>query len=243
MKKTAGLAAATVAICLLFSPSARAVTVSLQQGSNGYTGTRDTALYQDFPNNSAGGFPNIFGGVTKGAALRRSMISFDLQSAIPAGSTITSATLRLYCDQGRAGASPCELRRMTRAWNEGDNQLVNQDEIGQGRAAQAGDSTWANVSHPATPWTVAGGEFAATASGTGVVNAIPGWTVITGAGMANDLQAWLTQPSANYGWMLLVDEAGAWNAKRFVSSEANSNRPRLDIEYTPPASVGEWMIY
>jgi hypothetical protein len=46
--------------------------------------------------------------------------------------------------------------------------------------------------------------------------------------MAADIQAWLDNPSSNFGWVLLGKEGAEATAKRFDSreNEAPENRPR-----------------
>src|ERR1700761_3206920 len=54
----------------------------------------DTTLFQNAPNNSAGGGPGIFVGTNGSVSPRRGLISFDL-SSIPEGAMITNVTLTL----------------------------------------------------------------------------------------------------------------------------------------------------
>jgi hypothetical protein len=60
------------------------------------------------------------------------------------------------------------------------------------------------------------------------------------AGMVADLQAWLTSPATNYGWIMICNEEGAPSAKRFDTREnpTAANRPSLTIRYSPPGSAG-----
>jgi hypothetical protein len=57
-------------------------------------------------------------GLTGGGALRRGAIKFDL-SGVPAGSTITSATLTLNMSRSRGGSQSVALHRALADWGEG----------------------------------------------------------------------------------------------------------------------------
>ncbi len=222
-----------------------AATVLLQQGVNGYVGTSDTTIFEELPENSAGGFPWVFAGMTQFSDPRRALLKFDLTGAVPPGSTITDVTLLLYMDRTRPGDVACELRRLTRSWNEGSNPLPPLVEGGTGAPAQNGDTTWNHVSYNTVQWAAAGGEFAATSSGTGIAGNTGTFLTLTGSGMATDVQNWLTDPSSNHGWILLAGETGAWNAKRFISSEStDTQKPQLQITYnSEPAAVVGWELF
>jgi spore coat protein A len=57
--------------------------------------------------------------------------------------------------------------------------------------------------------------------------------------MVGDVQQWLDQAETNFGWIVIGDESGTKNAKRFNSREnAGGGRPSLFIVYTPAESVG-----
>lgn len=221
----------------------QAATLVLQQGVNDYTGTADTSLYQDRPDNSAGGFPYIFSGVTRVGSPRRTLIRFDLPTTLTVGG-ITSVTLRMAVDQARAGTPTHSLHRMTRAWNEGNLPLTDFGTVGQGATAQPGDATWNSAADGITSWTAPGGDFSTSVSGSGIVEIAGTTAIFAGSGMVQDVKGWLTNPSSNFGWAILGDEAFVWNAKRFVSSEGTTvaQRPQLVITYTP-AAADDWQLF
>lgn len=220
-----------------------AATLVLQQGVNGYAGTADTSLFQDRPDNSAGGFPYVFSGVTRVGSPRRTLIKFDLPTTLTA-SGITSISLRLVVDQARAGTPTHTVRKLTRAWNEGNLQLTDIGTVGQGATAQPGDATWNSAADGVTSWTTPGGDFSASVSGSGVVDIAGTTAVFTGNGLVQDVKGWVSSPSTNFGWAILGDEAFVWNAKRLVSSEGSvvSQRPQLTITFTP-AAAEEWQLF
>jgi hypothetical protein len=224
-----------------------AATLVLQQGLNSYAGTADTTLFDDRRDNSAGGFPYIFSGVTRVGSPRRTLIKFDLPTTLTAQFTVTSVSLRLSVDQARPGAQTHTVYRMTRAWNEGNLQLTDISTVGQGAPAQPGDATWNSAADGVTSWTTSGGDFAVSASGSGVSDIAGTNTFLSGAGMVSDVQSWIATPSVNRGWAILGNETTVWDAKRFASSESAtaSLRPLLTITYTTPAptAAADWQLF
>lgn len=229
------------------TPATAGTTVVLRQGLNAYSGAEDTTIFRDAPNNSAGGFPYVFAGTTRFSEPRRSLLKFDLQGVVPQTATITSATLQLYLEFDNSGIITLSLHGMTRAWNEGANPLAAAVAVGQGAPAQAGDSTWSNVSHNTVAWATPGGEFAAMASATGTVGDVGTFLQFSGTGLVNNIQNWVAAPTSNHGWALLGQESSAQTAKRFWSSEADDTvsafRPQLSIEYDTQSAVQDWALY
>ncbi len=54
------------------------------------------------------------------------------------------------------------------------------------------------------------------------------------AALTARVQAWYTNPDANYGWVILGDESEDTTAFRFNTRENSVNPPRLIIDYTLP---------
>jgi hypothetical protein len=223
--------------------NSRAVTLVLEEGVNGYSGTRDTTLFQDRPANSAGGFPNFFSSVTNTPSPRRTLIKFDIPTTFPLGSTLTAVSLTLEVDQSRPGTVVHALRRVTRSWNEGNNPLTNPSNIGLGAPAQAGDATWSHAVYNTTAWTTAGGDYSGTVSATASVGIAGTFVTFTSAQMLADINAWRTTPANNFGWILIGDETQQQNARRYISSESPTGmRPRLTITYTAPSGIDDWAL-
>ncbi len=221
--------------------------VVLRQGLNGYSGTEDTTLFQDYTANSAGGFPYLFAGKTRFNAARRSLLKFDLQNVVPSNATITSVTLQIYLEFDNSGNTLNNLHRATRAWNEGSNPLVDSQTVGQGAPAQTGDSTWSHESYSAVVWNAPGGEFAPGISAAAIAGEAGTFVRFSGVGLINDIQAFVDNPATNHGWALLGNESATQTAKRYYSSEADSSvsglRPQLAIEYETMSSVANWTLY
>src|SRR3990172_8140426 len=57
--------------------------------------------------------------------------------------------------------------------------------------------------------------------------------------MVADVQDWLDNPAANFGWIVMGNEGTVETAKRFDSKENTTagNRPSLTITYTPPTTA------
>lgn len=181
---------------------------------------------------SLGAAYNVYAGrigENGGATIRRGLMRFNL-GAIPAGSTITSVTLRLYMSQTQSGAQTVGLHRCSLPWTEGTAFAFG----GGGTPAGIGDSTWKYQSYPTVLWPTLGGVFAATASATRSVSGIGSYTWSSTASLVADVQAWLDNPSANHGWVIKGNEATPTSVKRFESREAAANKPLLQVDYVPP---------
>jgi len=203
---------------------------------------KDSTLFADDEGRFANGSgENIFIGATANQSSRRVCISFNL-SSIPAGSTITAATLRLTVNRSVAITSMrIDLYRLTADWGEGASNSGGPE--GAGTNAAAGDATWLHKFFPNVFWTTAGGDFAELSSGfTTVPTGSTGnhsWVATqanANAAMLADLQAWRNGTAPNFGWVMIGDEGGLKNARRYASRTALSAaaRPQLTITFTPP---------
>jgi spore coat protein A len=200
------------------------------------TATRDNTLYETADGSlSNGQGPDIFAGTNQFPTIRRALVRFNL-NAIPPGSVINSASLRLRLNRSRGGTHNVSIHRLLADWGEGPSAALNN--TGLGAPAAYGDATWLHTFFDTGTWTSPGGDFVPTASsttsvsGTGVVYS---WT---GASVAADVQSWLNNPATNFGWIVRGVETTSSTAKRFDSREASiaANRPQLVITYTPPNS-------
>ena len=106
---------------------------------------------------------------------------------------------------------------------------------GGGASAASGDATWIHRFFSALNWSAAGGDFAAGASASTPVGSAGSYSW-SSAQMTTDVQAWLDNPSSNFGWLLKGSEGSNTTAKRFDSSENAStiNRPTLQVMFTAP---------
>ena len=196
---------------------------------------RDNTLFQDATGSlSNGAGPVFFAGRNGQNLARRALVRFDV-AAIPPGAVISGAALTLHVSNvSDVTFRTFTLHRVQRDWGEGTSSGTG----GNGAPATDGDATWLHAVHPDVSWTSAGGDFEPIVSASQAVNDVGFYTWSTPA-MVADLQAWLQEPSANFGWALIGDESLAGTARRFDSRE-NSDaavRPALEVTWSVPAAV------
>ena len=166
--------------------------------------------------------------------MRRGLLRFDL-AGIPAGATITSATVQLTVVKVPASnpvSSTFDLFRLLANWNEGTKSGNN------GAPATAGEATWNARMQGTANWTAPGakGDAVATASASTAVgstqNAKSSWS---GPGLVADVQLWVNNPSQNFGWLLTSRaETSLRSVRGFASREGAANVGTLVVGYTPP---------
>ena len=199
------------------------------------TPSKDKTLYESASgllSNGAGS--SLFAGKTNGGSIRRALIAFDVAGSIPAGSAITSATLRMHVSRTTSGSQKVELRKMLADWGQGASVALGNQ--GAGAFAAAGDATWVHRLFDSEQWQTPGGDFSSEASGAKSVGGIGDYVWESTDEMRADVQTWLDEPATNFGWILLGNESRARTTKRFDSSESASktDRPTLVIEFLPP---------
>ena len=182
---------------------------------------------------SNGGDTGIFAGRTAQGvdSVRRGLLRFDVAAAVPAGATVTSASLTLYMSKTRSGTFPVALHRLTRGWGEG-----TASGSGVGAPAQPGDATWLHSEFDTVLWSNEGGDFEPLSSASLSISGGGYYTWTTNAALVADVQSWLDQPNSAFGWILIGDEAVQPTSKRFESRESVflEQRPLLTIEYELP---------
>lgn len=208
-------------------PAAYADTVTLEPAA-------DTFINSRAPANNAGGHTHFAAGRDNLGGVRRGLIRFDLGS-IPAGSTITSAEVRLKVTQvprafGRVD-SMFDLRRLNVSWGEGSKTGNN------GLPATAGEANWTARTLGTDNWTTPGAlDDAASAPSasvmvTGADNAVYSWS---SPDLIADVQHWVDNPDDNHGWLLTSRaENQSKSARGFGSRESAGNGGQLIISYEP----------
>lgn len=169
-------------------------------------------------------------GVNGGSTIRRGALRFSF-SSIPAGSVITSVSLKLYCSAvGLTGAYTVSLKKMNASWGEGASTAFG----GGGAASAAGDVTWLHRFYPNTLWSTVGGQFSSTVSASRSVTTQGSYTWASTPQLVADVQGWVNSPSTNFGWLVQGNEVTLQSVKRFDSREAGATtRPQLTVVYTP----------
>ena len=197
---------------------------------------KDNTLYEDEEGDlSNGAGDNLFTGRTNNSLIRRAVIKFVIDGAIPAGATIDSVQLTLNVTRNsNTTAEDTSLHRLDSDWGEsGSNAIM----MGGGGGAQAeiGDATWQHTFYDDTFWSSDGGDFEAGASATIPVGVIGEHVWGSTAGMVADVQQWLDQPASNFGWIIKGNESQSATSKRFGSREIqDNNAPGLEVMFTPP---------
>jgi hypothetical protein len=215
------------ALLLLGSTSALAGIVSL-------TASKDTTIFsQDDEASNALGI--LFTSPTSGGNIRRSLLNFDVAEQVPAGATITRATLALTLIEGAGGTGDVDhsLHRLLQDWGEGTSSTTS----GKGAPATPGDATWRDRFFPNETWSNPGGDFVASPSAMMPIGLTPG-AITWGPTpeMIADVQSWLDSPSESHGWIVLGDEDSLGTARKFFNRE-NADptvRPVLNIEFRLP---------
>jgi hypothetical protein len=166
--------------------------------------------------------------------IRRATIAFDLAASIPADATITGATLRLFLESAgqNAGGTSVSLHELAADWGEGTSKGI----VGNPGSASTGDATWLHRFYSTTFWSQPGGDFDTMPSATTTIEFPTRFYEWTGAGLLEDVQGWLVNPAANFGWILMGEEGDVITALRFDSRESTipTNRPQLVVSYTVP---------
>ena len=210
------------------------------------TPSADTTLIEVAPTNSNGAQPFFNSGTTQNGTRNRALLRFDL-TALPANAVILSAAVEISVVGVPAeppASAPFALHRMLRHWGEGTNVAVLN--IGQGLPAKIGDATWTHAQFNTNIWSIAGcqpiADFFQFESASQIIYETGGSPYIHGptTELASDVQSWLQNPAANFGWIYLCGEEGTtFTAKRFGSRE-NSNpgvRPQLLLTYLIPPVI------
>lgn len=217
-----------------FQPSTRADTVTLRP-------VADTTLIETAPNNNLGGQPFANSGTTQNFTKNRALFRFDV-SSIPTGSLVESVSLVLEVTrQPVDGYAPADfgLHRMLVSWGEGTQTASNPGSPGQGAPAATGEATWNSpLALTGATWASPGGQSgtdfaAASSAGQSIYSTANSPYFFTSSQLAADVQLWLDNPSANFGWMLLANDEGPnFTARRFGSREDAINAPQLLVQFT-----------
>src|SRR3954454_3770735 len=93
---------------LLLPRPGRSATVTI-------VANKDNSIFESDSNASAGGAPGIHSGANGIGSRRRGLILFDIESAVPAGSVVTSAQLTMHLGNTASGnAATIGLHKLTK---------------------------------------------------------------------------------------------------------------------------------
>ena len=223
-------------LLLLFTAIDAANAVTVQIGA-----AKDNTIFQNNPNNTAGGQTQFYVGTNTAISPRRGLIEFDIGSKVPAGATITSVDLTLVLSMvagsgmgGGGGAPTIELHPASKEWGEGTVSSGS----GQGGLATTGDASWNAAAFNVTNWTNAGGDFGSSSASLQIVGTTIGtsYTWLSTAALVSDVQGWLNNSATNHGWALVnTNESTAQTFRAFNSREASASlQPVLTVSYVIP---------
>lgn len=214
---------------------------------------KDNSIFADFGplgEELSNGTGNLFAGRTGAGINRRALLKFDV-SAIPAGSTIVSASLQLTVNAVDAATSQnFNLHKLREDWGEGASFNATGPAF-----ALNNDATWDNRFYnqadppSSTPWTFATNmpywntDFSITGNSASAVSPVIGTGNYSWAHQLHvDVRSWIVDPASNYGWILVGNEATTSTAKQFDSRESGSTvRPKLTILHVPPSNYEAWL--
>jgi len=199
--------------------------------------SRDNTLYDDPEGDQSNGAgDHMFCGVSGGGQRRRAVVAFDVASVVPAGSTITAVSLTLHMSRTATGNQTLRLYRLASDWGESTSDAFGNE--GAGAPADPGDATWLHTFYPDQFWTDPGGDFIEPPSSQLTVGGIGSYTWES-TNMADDVQAWIDDPTTQHGWVLIGNEIGLTTTKRFDTREnpLEDFRPRLVVDFEPPGGV------
>jgi hypothetical protein len=180
----------------------------------------DTTLFENVPTLNWGTNDTLYATSTTNER-KRSLLKFDFSAVVPAGATITLATLSLYCTTSRASHTITVYRLLRTDWVE----------------AQA---TW-NIYKTGSSWGTVGAlntttDITTTDAATAASVAVDQWLNET---VTAQVQTALN--SVGGVAHFLVADVGASEGYHniYSSREATTeaNRPKLYIEYTVPSAV------
>lgn len=221
------------AFVLLFTDSALA---QCPGGMVSITADRDNTLYEDASgmlSNGAGRY--LFAGRTGQDDVRRGLVHFDVAGAVAPGSTVAAVSLQLVLSQpDNNGVHSIGVHSVHADWGEGSSQGGMGE--GGGGPATVGDATWLHTFFSSATWSTPGGDFGAAALASTVVTGAAGGTYTwESSGLVADVQAWLDNPSTNFGWLVTGDETASGTAFRFATRENSGSEPTLCLELCPGA--------
>lgn len=225
--------AAYVLGCSHADPLAPPPLPPVDPNSATYTPVKDNTLYENLLGQvSNGSGQSFFAGRTVGGLIRRGLLAFDLTSGLPQGVIVTSVLLTLHVSRTLASTQSVQLHNVLADWGEGASNAIILGG-GMGALTTPGDATWIHTFFDTGTWANPGGDFAAAPSAAQSVGAI-GFYTWSSAQMVADIQAWLDDPSTNFGWLVKGPEGPA-STKRFDSRENTvaAFRPRLTVGFQP----------
>ncbi|MFO0689067.1 MAG: DNRLRE domain-containing protein [Myxococcota bacterium] len=202
--------------------------------------TKDTTIYKASPTSSNGLGQSLWVSRPSTSVELRTLIAFDVVSAIPAGATIVDARLELAVQTGTIQNTLVDLYALLRnpsvPWAEGSADATGDESVPTppvDNAATWSHRSWSS-STPLGPWTKPGGDV----DGKRLVQApapTSGTLVLSSPELVAHVAALSAGTSVADGFLLTTLEGGA----HFGSDENTvpANRPRLVVDYSTSTPV------
>jgi hypothetical protein len=252
------LSVATILGCTVMtlanSASADVVTIPALQDA--------TLFGASSANNNSSSGPGMFVGADGAGNPKRGLIEFDIPAFVPAGATITSASLSLGLGQVAGGGMSADatprnigLFDVTTNWAGGTNGTTGHPGpgfggTGQGFTPNTGDVTWNFSKFDTIPWNTpgGGGDFSSTESAATLVSQNLNTPYVWGstAQMVADVQGWLDGSLPNFGWLLKNDSEGSpttfrafYTAEGAVEQGVPDFAPLLTVDFAVGGTVPE----
>ncbi|MCW1925015.1 DNRLRE domain-containing protein [Luteolibacter arcticus] len=192
-------------------PGAGSTVVSLQNGTNGYSGATDTKIRSNAATTNYGTATSI---EIDGSPDYAGLIRWNL-SSIPAGKTVTAASITVNVTDVTTEAY--EIYALRRNWTPSQ-------------------ATW-NIAASGANWGTPGASNTSTDRESTVLGTMSSSTTglktfaLNASGVAK-VQSWVNSPSSNHGF-IIMDYVNNSNGLDFSSSEdtAAANRPKLTVTY------------
>lgn len=217
----------------------------------------DTTLVETVAENNVGGTPFVNAGTSGISTRNRGLYQFDLNS-IPQGSKIKSALLLLEVTRepnGGVVSSTFSLHRLLKSWGEGNKDSRLEVTLGFGYLATTNEATWnSRFAFTTNSWTAPGaeGDYATMASSSTIVYGLGHFPLFNSTTqMVADIQAWLDNPSENFGWLLKTEAestdrtARSFGSREFLVTEVGidtNSPPYIEIEFVPPPTISSAQI-
>ena len=208
----------------------------------------DTTLIETQPTNNLGRAAIVNAGTTQIFTRNRGLFRFDVASQIPRGARIDSVDFVVeVTGEPRDGFTPSSfgLHRLLKPWGEGNKISADATHPGLGSPATIGEGTWnSRFALTTNAWSLPGGaatnDYAADLSAQAGIYGVGDspYTFVSTAALVADVQSWVDDPAANYGWIMISRaEEVNFTARRFASREDPGREPYLVVDYIPPLVV------
>lgn len=188
------------------------------------TPAQDTTIYEQdsLASNGAGQFLVSGEGV-------RSLLRFDVASAVPSGATVLDVVLTLNLGETDGSTAQVGILPVTRAWGEAGSDAAGSEH--SGAPAAPFDATWQYAFYDGSEWETPGGDLGSL-SAQAAVSGIGSYEWFS-QGLISDVQAWVDNSTSNFGWAI---STAAEELKSFISKDGPGGflAPTLEITYEPP---------